>query len=139
RDPLIINKVALFPGKNYIRNLYGGPLFIVASRAIGRTVTLSISGAVKSPDFVLGETTDAEWKQMISKTTVPWFELRGKHVIFDLPVTKLHSYPLNNPTELMKAWDSVIVQDYNKWYGLSDHPSDPRDLAPQLSWRVVQD
>lgn len=139
RDPLIVNKKALFPGENYIRNLYGGPLIIIASRSVGRTIALEVSGAVKSPDFILGETTDAEWKSMIRHTTVPWFALRGEHIVFNLPVSKLHSYPLNNPTELMKAWDSVIVNDYNKWYGLSNHPADPRDLAPQLPWRVVQD
>ncbi len=139
RDPLIVNKIALFPGKNYIRNLYGGPLIVIASRSLGKKVALNISGAVKSPNFVLGETTNAEWHDMIAHSSVPWFELVGKRIVFDLPTSKLHTFPIQNPTLLMKTWDSVIVEDYNKWYGLSDHPSDPRNQAPQLPWRVVQD
>lgn len=139
RAPIIYTRIQLFPGTNYVRNLYGGTIWIIPSRAMGRKVELKFTGAVKSPDFVLGETTDAEWKAMIAKTTVPWFELRGKRIIFTLPTNKLAKFPIASPTALMTAWDDEILHSYWEWYGLSETTKDVRNRNPTLPWRDVHD
>lgn len=139
RAPIIYTRLQLFPGKNYVRNLYGGTIWIIPSKPLGRKVDLYFSGAVKSPDFVLGETTDAEWKEMISKTTVPWFELRSKRLIFTLPTNKLNNFPIESPTALMRAWDEEILHSYWEWYGLSETTTDVRNRNPTLPWRDVHD
>jgi hypothetical protein len=139
RAPIIYTRVQLFPGINYVRNLFGGTIFIIPDRPLGRKVDLFFSGAVKSPDFVLGETTDAEWKAMIAKTKVPWFELRSKRMIFTLPTEKLVKFPIESPTALMTAWDEEILHSYWEWYGLSETTPDVRNRNPTLPWRIVHD
>ncbi|MBC9932280.1 M60 family metallopeptidase [Chitinophaga qingshengii] len=139
RAEIIYTRTQLFPGRNYIRNLYGGTIWIIAARSLDKTVTLNVSGAAKSADFVLGETTDADWLEQVKKTTVPWLELRGKRMVLTIPKDRLQRYPLESPTLLMQEWDKVIALDYNQWLGLSDTATDIRHLAPQLPWRIVMD
>jgi len=139
RAPIIYTRQQLYPGKNYARNLYGGNVWVIPSRPLGYTVELNFSGVCKSPDFILGETTDAEWKAMIAKTTVPYFELRSKRMIFTLPTSKLSRYPIGSPTALMTAWDQEILHSYWEWYGLSETTTDIRNRNPTLPWRIVHD
>lgn len=139
RAPIIFSRHELFPGKNYLRNLYGGHLWIIPPRPLGIKVTFVLSGIVKSPDFVLGETTNAQWAQMIANTKVPWFELRSKSIIFTLPVDKLKKFPIDNPQLLMETWDNTIQRAYWDWYGLSETAPDVRDRNPILPWRIVHD
>ncbi len=139
RAPVIYTRHNLAPGKNLIRNLYGGQVYIIPPRALGRKIDFYFTGTVKSPDFVLGETTDEEWKAMIAKTTVPFFELRGKRIIFTLPLSRLAKFPIASPTALMQTWDEQILHCYWEWYGLSENAADARDLNPMLPWRIVHD
>ncbi|SHG98219.1 M60 family metallopeptidase [Pedobacter caeni] len=139
RDPLITTKKQLFPGVNYVRNLYGGTVYINASVAIAQPVELSFTGVIKAPDFVLGETTDAQFMGMVKASSVPWLELRGKHVIFTLPRESFLRFPLLNPTALMTEWDVVMEKDYNEWMGLSDNSPKMKHRSPQMPWRVVLD
>ena len=139
RDPVIFSKMQLAPGRNYVRNLYGGPIYISAGRPIPAPVDLIFSNVVKSPDFVLGETSNADWQAAIQKSCVPWVELRSKNMIFTVPRAYCISNPITDPTALMQEWDDAINFDYYQWEGLSATPADPIDLAPLLPWRVVQD
>lgn len=139
RAPLIYTRQELFPGKNYLRNLYGGHVWIIPPRPLGIKVTFTFTGVVKSPDFVLGETTTTEWKQMIANTKVPWFELRGKRIIFTLPVNKLALFPIDDPQTLMETWDKQVEDGIWKWYGLTPDAPDIRDRSAMLPWRIVHD
>jgi hypothetical protein len=144
RDPIIYTTKNLFSGINYVRNPYGGTIYIHASLAYPQPVEFTITGAVKSPDFVLGEDTDTEWIAEVKASTVPWLELRTKRVIFLIPRDFLirnfnSSKPLKEPTRLMTAWNKVFEEDFNGWMGLSDNAADERDRSPQGAWREVLD
>ncbi|MFA6276489.1 MAG: M60 family metallopeptidase [Pedobacter sp.] len=144
RDPIIYNVKALYPGVNYMRNIYGGTIYINASFAIAQPVKFIISGAVVSPDFILGQTNDADWVIKVKASKVPWLEFRTKRVVFLIPRDKViatfsSSEPLNNPTAVMTKWNEVFDLDYNAWMGLSDNASDQRDRSPQGPWRGVLD
>lgn len=141
RDPIVYNQVQLSAGKNYIRNLYGGSIYIRKNANItGQlSVTLGFKGAVKSPDFILGETTDAAWTTMMRQSTVPWVQLRGKRIIFELPKFFFDKFPLSNPTALMEEWDRFMDLDVYKWKGLDDVTSDSLNKAPELPIRVIMD
>lgn len=142
RDALIYSRTQLAPGRNYLRNLYGGPIYIYAGRPISTPVDIVFSNVVKMPDFVLNETTDAGWRTAITNSCVPWLELRSKNMIFTVPRDYCVSRGISNPTALMKEWDDAINLDYYKWEGLVDNPPpgpDTVDKAPLLPWRVVQD
>ena len=139
RDLVIYSKKVLFPGKNYMRNLYGGLVYIIPARPLGKKIELEFSGTVKAPSFKLGVTTDEEWKDMVSKTTVPWFELEGNRIVFTIETAKLKKYPIPNPTELMEQWDSNIRRAYWDWTGLTEGNPDIRHRAPFNKWRIVHD
>ncbi|GAA4198865.1 M60 family peptidase N-terminal accessory domain-containing protein [Pedobacter jeongneungensis] len=144
RDPVIYNRKKLVSGVNYIRNLYGGHIYILATFAYASPVTFSITGACASPDFILGQSTDTEWINRVKASSVPWLELRTKRVIFTIPRDKVlatfnSAEPFTNPTLAMTKWNDVFDLDYNAWMGLSDNAPDIRDRSPQSQWRGVLD
>lgn len=144
RDPLIVNRKQLVSGVNYIRNLYGGHIYILATFAYPTPITFSISGACVSPDFILGQSNDTEWINRVKASAVPWLELRTRRVIFTIPRDKVlatltSSEPFTNPTLAMTKWNDVFDLDYNAWMGLSDNATDIRDKSPQSQWRGVLD
>lgn len=144
RDPLIYMRQRLYAGVNYVRNLYGGTIYIRANRAYENPVEFTITNAVKSPDFVLGEMTDEEWVKTVKASHVPWLELRTKRVVFLIPRDRvINSFtsaePFTNPTAVLTRWNDVFEHDYNGWMGLSDDAPDIRDRSPQGQWRGVLD
>lgn len=139
RDPIIYSRTQLAPGRNYLRNLYGGHIYIFAGRPVTTPLDIVFTNVVKSPDFVLGETTDAEWQTAINNSCVPYLELRSKNLIFVVPRDYCIARPIASPTDLMKEWDDAINIDYYLWEGLAENPAEVIDKAPLLPWRVVQD
>ncbi|WP_300599423.1 M60 family metallopeptidase [Niabella sp.] len=141
RDPLIYNQLSLQAGKNVIRNLYGGSIYLRTNGTVKElgTITVKISGAVRSPDFILGQSTDEAWNAQVRASTVPWFQLRGKRIIFELPKLFLDKHPIANPTELMQEWDRIIDEDIYKFKGLEDVTNDSLNKAPNHPIWVIMD
>lgn len=143
REPIIYTVKQLFPGRNYVRNLFGGNVYVATSFPIKDPVTLKFSGACKSPDFILGKTSSTEWKKEIESSKVPWFDFGSEHIIFTLPTDKMVTYIKNHPDvdpiAQLKEWDQIIEKDYNEWEGLTDSASDDLDKPINLPWRVVLD
>ncbi len=145
RDPVIYNAKILYPGVNYMRNIYGGTIYINASFAIATPVEFTISGACVSPDFILGVDNHSSWKAKVLASKVPWLELRSKRVIFLVPRDRIVSQftnatePLLDVAEPLSLWNAVFDQDYNGWMGLSDNAADVRDKSPQAPWRGILD
>lgn len=142
-NPGRYNKISasftLYPGINYIRNPFGGNIFISPKYTQDKTIKVQVVGAVKSPDFVLGQTTDDQWVAEMQATKVPNFILRGKHVAFVLQTSLYRNSPFSNPTDLMTYWDWIYEHVFFKYTGLELNASDPRDQAPQLPEYYVFD
>lgn len=140
RDPLIYSLAQLSPGRNYVRNLYGGPIYLTAVRPIEQPVTLKFTNVLKMADFVLESgMSDADWKAQLNTTCAPWLELRSKHIIFTISKEYCLLKPISDVKRLMTRWDEIIRRNYYDWEGLRDEPADPRDQSPLLPWRVVLD
>lgn len=139
RDLDITIQKVLFPGKNFVRNLYGGLVYILPSAPLGRTVELKFTGAVKAPSFKLGVTDPAQWKEEIKKSTVPWFELEGNRIVFTLQTQKAKTIGVDDPKELMETWDKAIKVAYWDWTGLTEGNPNPKHRAPFNKWRIVHD
>jgi len=143
RAPVIYNVKQLFPGKNYVRNLFGGNIYINANFPIKDPVSITFSGACKSPDFILGKTDVLAWKDEIKMSQVPWFNFESRHIAFTLPTDKmvafLSAHPNVDPIKELKAWDDIIKYDYEGWEGLSDTASNEIDRPVDVPWRVVLD
>src|SRR5699024_5327681 len=74
RDPVIFMRQRLYAGANYVRNLYGGTIYIEPNRAYEKPVEFTITNACVSPDFVLGEMSNDEWIAKVKASNVPWLE-----------------------------------------------------------------
>lgn len=140
RPGVVFTRKLLLPGVNYVRNIYGGTIYLIPTGPSKKKITVTFSNVVKSPDFVLGKTTDEEWKEMLRRSNVPVFEMRGERFIITMyrkvMLTMLENF---SAEAVMKKWDEAIVKDYNEWYGLEDDPADPLDQAPGTPHRFVLD
>ncbi|MFT4094431.1 MAG: M60 family metallopeptidase [Niabella sp.] len=139
RDPVIYLKSQLAPGRNYLRNLYGGTVYINSAVSQTSPVSLTLGNVVKSPDFILGESANAEWYTRVSNSCVPFLELRSKYVSFLVSREMCLLYPIADVEAALRQWDSVVVYDYSEWEGLSYDATDAVDQAPVVPYRIVFD
>ncbi len=139
RDPVVFSRSSLSPGRNYFRNLYGGPVYIVPMTPIETPVPITFTNVVKMPDFILGQTSEAEWQAAIRSSCVPWLELRSENMIFTLSREACVNTNVTGVNAIMSAWNEVIKRDYYEWMGLEDSPADPLDQSPKIPWRATID
>jgi len=141
RDPIIYTMKELFPGVNYVKNLYGGTIWIKPAIAIQQPVNLQFAGAVRSPDFILGQTNVTEWLKEVENTEVPWIELRSPRVVFSVPRRFVMTYR-NETSQIQEAlteWNEIYVKDYYDWMGLEKNTTDLKNSYPDLPERGVLD
>lgn len=139
RAPIIFMKQQLAPGRNYVRNLYGGHVYILTNVPQKNPVTLTFGNVCKSPDFVLGETNAAAWQAAIRSSCVPHLELRSRNFAIVVPREYCIQRPITDPDEMLREWDLGMDEDFYKWTGLVDNPADPIDATPRLPVRFVLD
>lgn len=85
----------------------GGIYFRIPPGANLGWQTVTISGAVKAPYFrwIPGrETSESEWKQMVSDAHVPWIDLESDYVVFTVPLGLVND---KSPSEILPAWDNM--------------------------------
>ena len=145
RDPVIFTRKSLAPGVNFVRNPYGGLIWINADIAYPTPVQLSFSGVSKSADFILGETNDATWRQEVLASKVPWLELRSPSIAFSVPTEKMKAFIrdgiITSPTEVMTEWEAVFGEDFYSWMGFEEANSTNSkvDQKPKTPERLVLD
>lgn len=144
RDPIIYTVKELFPGDNYVRNPYGGIIWIQASIAQTQPVALKVANAVRTSDFIRGVTDQATWLKDVEANDVPWLELRAERTIFTVPREYVLRYKDNlNVEAILSVWNEIYEKDYYDWMGLKNIPNDGnvnlKDLYPQLPERGVLD
>lgn len=141
RDPIIYTKKELFPGVNYVKNLYGGTLWIITNNSRPQPVSLTIAGAVRSPDFILGESDPTSWLAEVERTQVPWLEVRSPRVIFSIPRTMVVNYKADaiKVEGALTEWNEIYEKDFYDWMGLELNSTDLRNRYPDLAERAVLD
>ncbi len=86
---------------------HGGLLFVVVPKDVGLDQTpFRIAGAVRAPRFVLGVTSDEEWRRSVRQNPAPWGELVAPHIILLAHAPALRA--LDNPTALVAWWDANV-------------------------------
>lgn len=143
RDAIIYTVKELFPGVNYVRNLYGGAIWVRPNISIEKPVELKIAGGVRSSDFILGTTDVSKWIADVQANDVPWLELRSKHVTFNVPRTSILSLimegRLQDIDQVMKEWDEIYQKDYYDWMGFTPDAAELKNKYPNLPERGVLD
>lgn len=143
RDNIIYTRKELFPGNNYVGNLYGGTIWITNSKSSAAPVNLKIAGAVKATDFVLGKMSVADWQKQVVANDVPWMDLIGKRTVFTVPrslVLKfIQSGKMDHVDQALELWDKSYEKDYYDWMGLTPNAANVINRYPSLWERGVMD
>lgn len=89
RMPLIVRSDLLTSVKNRVASAFGGLIYITCPpNAPVWDSEITIKDAVAAPYFVLGKTTDEEWKKMIKESGAPWGELETDNIILTISTPK---------------------------------------------------
>lgn len=84
---------------------HGGLIFINVPKEAGfDNASFKIDGAIDAPRFVLGQTTDAEWKEL-RKALAPWGELVAEHIVIVAPGNDLRA--LDKPRDVIEWWNEA--------------------------------
>lgn len=139
RDPIIYTRKELFPGVNYVRNLYGGNILILTNNSRPNPINVQFIGAVKSPDFILGKSNVQSWLAEVEATAVPWLEIRSERVIFSIPRAMVLTYraEASHVEDALKEWNEIYVKDFYDWMGLDANSTNPKNRYPDLPERAV--
>ena len=118
-----------------VANAFGGPIYayIPAGSAFGE-INVTISGAIRAPLFVLGETSDFEWIYYEKDNPAPWTELVSNNFIMTVPSSEI--LDLNNPSQLMNWWDRALEMEH-ELYGFEPWPRVERavfDAQISVGW-----
>ena len=118
-----------------VANAFGGPIYayIPAGSAFGE-INVTISGAIRAPLFVLGETSDFEWIYSEKDNPAPWAELVSNNFIMTVPSSEIRD--LNNPSQLMNWWDRALEMEH-ELYGFEPWPRVERavfDAQISVGW-----
>ncbi|QKJ31073.1 hypothetical protein HQ865_15365 [Mucilaginibacter mali] len=107
RMPIITKVQELSKGKNRVASPFGGLIYITyPPREASWEGDVAISHAVAAPLFVLGKTTDEEWKAQLLNNKAPWGELASANMIITLANEDLQQ--VDHPAEVMKLWDLIV-------------------------------
>lgn len=122
-----------------IYNYCGGNIYIIPDQPFVQPEEFVISGAIKSPDFILGKTDARKWMEEISKTTVPFAELIGKRVIWTMPTGDIYLRNVKDPVALMEFYDDAVLNDFFSFHGISESSFNTLHRAPTFPSRLVPD
>lgn len=139
RAPIVYMKQQLAPGRNQLRNLYGGHVYILSNVPVKNPVSITFGNVCNSPDFVLGQTNAAQWQTAIRTSCVPFLELRSKNFTIVVPREYCLQYPIADPADMLTEWDMGMDEDVYGWTGLTENAADPLDKSPMLPMRFVLD
>ncbi len=105
-------------GSNTLSNNFGGHLYFYYEGTPNvANVTLTVNGAVKSPDFIKGQTDLEEWTIAVQNTLTPmiWGELIGDNITLTLPIEELRT--IVDPEALLTKYDGLVADLGKLWVG----------------------
>lgn len=137
RAPIITVEKDLIKGETKFSNPYGGLIYIkpTSYTTAKPTTRVVIKNAIKAPTYILGVTTDAEWRKISNNPKVPMGELISGKVILTVPSKYLKD--VKEPKKLMETWNEVV--DFENTLAGLDQKQSLLNQAPQEPWRYVAD
>jgi len=107
RMPIILNKMTVNTTTGYVGSYLGGPIYIKPVKA-GTEFTVTISGAVTYPHFILGYTTEEEYAKNKS-SSAPYFDLEvwDDAVRHSGPRTSAESFSYSDLYDAAVLWEKI--------------------------------
>lgn len=106
RVPEISGRWPLRADSTTVASAFGGLIYLepAVRGESADPVTLTISGAVEAPLYVLGETSAEAWST-IRERPAPWAELASRKIVLSVPSAAIRT--LDDPHALMTLWDRI--------------------------------
>ena len=95
---------------------HGGIMLLMVPKSVElKNTPVTVDGALRAPQFILGQHTDEDWKTL-RQAPAPWGELVSEHLILIVPRDILQK--LDNPTEIMTWWNenNRALEDFYAYY-----------------------
>lgn len=95
---------------------HGGIMLLMVPKSVElKNSPVTVDGALRAPQFILGQHTDADWKTL-RQAPAPWGELVSEHLVLLVPRDILQK--LDNPTALMTWWNenNRALEDFYAYY-----------------------
>lgn len=95
---------------------HGGIMLLMVPKSVElKNTPVTVDGALRAPQFILGQHTDEDWKTL-RQAPAPWGELVSEHLILLVPRDILQK--LDNPTEIMTWWNenNRDLEDFYAYY-----------------------
>jgi len=107
RMPDIVKYAPLDKPLIRVSNPFGGLIYIKCKPMVKSwSGDIRISGAVSSPRYIRGVTTDEEWQAQLKTNGAPWGELGTDRIILALPDSVLQK--VTDPKKVADLWDAII-------------------------------
>ncbi|MBL8601188.1 MAG: hypothetical protein JNK72_04635 [Myxococcales bacterium] len=109
RMPVVTRSFALNAREVRVANAFGGLLYVRVPGGVNvGTVNITVTGGVRAPRFVLGETSVAAWRASRAAPGL-YAELETPGVILTVPAALVRT--LDDPTALLTWWQRVMDAD----------------------------
>ena len=129
RNPDVITRWPLRAAKTEIASPFGGLIYLVIPERAGLgKFTARIEKAVAAPRFVLGKTSEAEWRESLRNAPAPWAELETGKIILTVPSSTIRR--LDDPVALLRLWDEAL--DFYADLGQRPLPNRPERIVPDV-------
>jgi hypothetical protein len=108
RAPEICKSAPVRGAETRLASAFGGLIYVEvpSGEKSQGTFNAMIRGGLEAPRFVLGEHSDAQWRDTLRKLPAPWAEFECDKIILTCPTEAARA--VNNPTELMEFWRKVV-------------------------------
>ncbi|MBH1932864.1 hypothetical protein I5Q34_00900 [Streptomyces sp. AV19] len=105
--------ITLKPGSNILRDRPGGMLYLSVEGDASASATLETIGMAEAPRFVLGETSNKEFRELLDRpTNVPWVEYVSERTVLTVDRATALKYRDQDQKRLMESYDTIArVQD----------------------------
>jgi hypothetical protein len=107
RMPSVVVRQAVAAPFTQLASPYGGLIYFEFHRPeLREPVTVVLSGVVKAPRFVLGQTSPQAWKEILAKPTAPWAEFESSKIVLTVPTASARK--AQDPAATLAFWDQVL-------------------------------
>lgn len=108
RAPEISKSVPVRGVETRLASAFGGLIYVEVptSAEPGQAFDVVVQGGLEAPRFVLGQHSDAQWRDSLRQHPAPWAEFACDKIILSCPTEVARA--VNTPTELMTFWRKVV-------------------------------
>jgi hypothetical protein len=108
RVPRLVQSWPLDAATVRVASGFGGPVYILEPAGTpARELTVSVAGGHRMAHFILGETTNEEWRSIDWEVASQWVELESSTLILTVP-TWPYGMELEDPEALLQFWDRAM-------------------------------